>query len=73
METMAFGRDQADWDLLAEAGEEFLIERARLGRLTSYVNIQVSWRIIENSIRKNRDRRLRGRNQETCGAAAYNR
>jgi hypothetical protein len=35
----AFGRDQADWDLLAEAGETFLIERARLGRLTSYTEL----------------------------------
>jgi hypothetical protein len=37
--TMAFGRDQADWDLLAEAAEVFLVERARLGRLTSYTEL----------------------------------
>jgi len=30
-EAMAFGRDQADWDLLTGEGEAFLIERARLG------------------------------------------
>ena len=40
--TMAFGRDQADWDLLAEAGETFLIERARLGRLTSYTELNAT-------------------------------
>jgi hypothetical protein len=39
---MAFGRDQADWDLLAEAGEVFLIERARLGRLTSYTELNAA-------------------------------
>jgi hypothetical protein len=27
---------------------------------------QVTWRVIENSIRRSRDRWLRGRNQETC-------
>lgn len=37
--TLAFGRHEADWDLLAEAGEAFLIERARLGRLTSYTEL----------------------------------
>jgi hypothetical protein len=40
--TMAFGRDQADWDLLAEAGEAFLIERARLARLTSYTELNAA-------------------------------
>jgi len=38
-EAMAFGRDQADWDLLTGEGEAFLIERARLGRLTSYTEL----------------------------------
>lgn len=42
METMTFGRDQTDWDLLAEAGEEFLVERARLGRLTSYTEMNAT-------------------------------
>jgi len=37
--TMTFGRDQGDWDLLGETGEAFLIERARLGRLTSYTEL----------------------------------
>jgi hypothetical protein len=36
---LVFGRDQSDWDLLAEEGEAFLIERARLGRLTSYTEL----------------------------------
>jgi hypothetical protein len=39
---MAFGRDQADWDQLAAAGEAFLIERAGLGRLTSYTELNAS-------------------------------
>jgi hypothetical protein len=37
-----FGRDQADWDELAAAGEAFLIERARLGRLTSYTELNAT-------------------------------
>ena len=36
---MAFGRSQAEWDHLAAAGEAFLIERARLSRLTSYTEL----------------------------------
>lgn len=36
---MVFGRDETDWDVLAAAGEEFLIERARLGKLTSYTEM----------------------------------
>ena len=32
-----------------------------------------SWRIIRNSIRRNRGRWLRGKNQQTCGVAADNR
>lgn len=42
IEAMLFGRDQADWDLLAIAGEQFLIERARLGRLTSYTELNAT-------------------------------
>ena len=42
MEAMEFGRDQADWDLLARVGEDFLIERARLGRLTSYTELNAT-------------------------------
>jgi len=39
---MAFGRDQADWDDLAAVGEAFLIERARLSRLTSYTELNAT-------------------------------
>jgi hypothetical protein len=39
---MEYGRDQADWDLLAAAGEKFLIERARLGRFTSYTELNTT-------------------------------
>ena len=39
---MTFGRDEADWDALVAAGEEFLIERARLGRLTSYTELNTA-------------------------------
>ena len=38
-------------------------ERARVGRSDDPPG---SWRIIKNSIRRNRDRWLRGKNQETC-------
>lgn len=41
-DVMAFGRDQPEWDLLAEAGEAFLIERARRGRLTSYAELNAT-------------------------------
>jgi hypothetical protein len=40
--TMAFGRDQADWDILTESGETFLIERAQMGRLTSYTELNAT-------------------------------
>jgi len=36
---MLYGRDEADWDILAKGGEDFLIERARLGRTTSYTEM----------------------------------
>ena len=39
---MMFGRDEADWDPLAAAGEQFLIEHARLGRLTSYTELNAT-------------------------------
>jgi Swt1-like HEPN len=38
----AFGREEADWDVLAAAGEDFLIECARLGRLTSYTELNTA-------------------------------
>ncbi|GAA5056210.1 hypothetical protein HNP84_006987 [Thermocatellispora tengchongensis] len=34
-----YGRDDGEWDRLAEAGETFLIERARLRRTTSYTEL----------------------------------
>jgi len=34
-----YGRDQATWDRLCEAGLPFLIERARLERPTSYTEL----------------------------------
>lgn len=39
---MMFGRDEADWDVLATAGEQLLIERARLGRYTSYTELNAA-------------------------------
>lgn len=39
---MMFGSEQADWDELTRVGEEFLIERARLGRLTSYTELNAT-------------------------------
>ena|ERR1700761_1682659 len=39
---MLYGRDQADWDILAKAGEEFLVERARLRRTTSYTEMNAA-------------------------------
>jgi hypothetical protein len=35
-----YGRDDEDWDQLADAGLVFLIERARLEKLTSYTELK---------------------------------
>ena len=37
--SMLYGRDEADWDILAKEGERFLIERACLERTTSYTEM----------------------------------
>jgi hypothetical protein len=37
-----FSRDEIAWDELAAAGEAFLIERARLARLTSYTELNAT-------------------------------
>lgn len=37
-----YGRDDETWDRLTEAGLEFLIERARLGRPTSYTELNAT-------------------------------
>ena len=34
-----YGRDDVDWDRLADAGLAFLVERARLETLTSYTEL----------------------------------
>ncbi|MFD9207782.1 hypothetical protein ACFVZM_16090 [Streptomyces sioyaensis] len=34
-----FGRDDIEWDQLIEAGMKFLIERARLGKVTTYTEL----------------------------------
>ncbi|GAA3616643.1 hypothetical protein ACG5V6_04935 [Streptomyces chitinivorans] len=38
----AYGRADSEWDLLVDAGREFLIERAKLGKLTSYTELNVT-------------------------------
>jgi hypothetical protein len=37
-----YGRDDEDWDQLADAGLVFLIERARLEKLTSYTELNAT-------------------------------
>jgi hypothetical protein len=37
-----FGRNEIAWDELAAVGEAFLIERARLARLTSYSELNAT-------------------------------
>jgi hypothetical protein len=37
-----YGRDDLDWDQLAQAGLEFLVERARLRKLTSYTELNAT-------------------------------
>ncbi len=39
---MTYGRDDATWSQLAEAGRAFLIERARLRRITSYTELNTA-------------------------------
>jgi hypothetical protein len=39
---MLYGRDDLVWDQLADAGLAFLIERARLGKLTSYTELNAT-------------------------------
>lgn len=34
-----FGRDDLEWDRLVEAGTAFLVERAKLGRTTTYTEM----------------------------------
>jgi hypothetical protein len=36
---MPFGRDNAEWSRLVQAAEVFLIEQARLGKVTSYTEL----------------------------------
>ncbi|MEU8822323.1 hypothetical protein [Streptomyces sp. NPDC048636] len=38
----AYGRESSEWDRLVDAGREFLIERAKLGKLTSYTELNVT-------------------------------
>jgi hypothetical protein len=37
-----YGRADSEWDVLVEAGREFLVERAKLGKLTSYTELNVT-------------------------------
>lgn len=38
----AYGRDDLEWEQLTEAGTKFLIERARLGKITTYTELNVT-------------------------------
>jgi hypothetical protein len=37
-----YGRDDETWDRLTQAGLEFLIQRARLGKVTSYTELNAT-------------------------------
>lgn len=37
-----YGRDEGDWEQLADAGLAFLVERARLRKLTSYTELNAT-------------------------------
>jgi hypothetical protein len=39
---MPYGRDDAEWDLLIDAGIRFLIERARMRKVTSYTEMNAA-------------------------------
>lgn len=36
------GRAEVEWDLLVEAGRRFLIERAKLGKVTTYTELNAT-------------------------------
>lgn len=38
---MPYGRDDEEWAALVEAGAKFLVERAELGKMTSYTELNV--------------------------------
>lgn len=38
----AYGREDSEWDCLVDSGREFLVERAKLGKLTSYTELNVT-------------------------------
>lgn len=38
----AYGREDSEWDSLVGTGREFLVERAKLGKLTSYTELNVT-------------------------------
>jgi hypothetical protein len=44
-----YGRGQAEWDQLARNGLAFLVERARLGRPTSYTEFNSTSRAAQAS------------------------
>ncbi|MER5820926.1 hypothetical protein [Streptomyces mirabilis] len=37
-----YGRADSEWDLLVDAGRDFLVERAKLGKVTSYTELNVT-------------------------------
>ncbi|MGW3502451.1 hypothetical protein ACWDMY_17300 [Streptomyces globisporus] len=37
-----YGRADSEWELLVDTGRDFLVERARLGKVTSYTELNVS-------------------------------
>ena len=65
---MIFGRDESEWDVLAAAGEEFLIERARLGRYTSYTELNARSSGAPASAASTLNRRLSGLPWDTSSA-----
>ncbi len=63
-ELVRLGKERRDTERpLRLAGEAVI---GRLGDIAAKLPDEVIKRIIENSIRRNIDRWLRGRNQETC-------
>ncbi|CAM5572161.1 hypothetical protein OG810_25525 [Streptomyces sp. NBC_01693] len=37
-----YGRADSEWELLVDTGRDFLVERAKLGKVTSYTELNVS-------------------------------
>jgi hypothetical protein len=65
-----YGRDEAEWDELEDAGLAFLIERARLDRVTSYTEMNTVFPSGRVSACSTSARTANARRRENCPAGS---